>query len=147
MKKQHFPVPVLVRDRRDGESVIEENKDAIAAEMLLLASARITDIVSWDENGIVTVKPSAEVGAASLAALKKVTAITRTMGEGDNEVVEHRLEFEMHDKAGMLKTLAKGAGLLDRVKKPPGGGFKGITVTPPPEAEFVPAQPLKAKVE
>ena len=130
MRKNPFPVPVLPRVAREG-NVIEENKEAIAAEMLLLASARITDIVSWDENGVVTIKPSAEIGAASLAALKKVTAVTRTMGEGENEVVEHRVEFEMHDKAGMLKTLAKGAGLLDRVKKSNAPSVFGITVTPP----------------
>lgn len=136
--KPQFPRPVLYRK---GESnVIEENKEAIAAEMLLLASARITDIVSWDENGVVTIKPSAEVSAASLAALKKVTAITRTMGEGENEVIEHRVEFEMHDKAGMLKTLAKGAGLLERPKKSNAPAVFGITVTPPKQVkETVPA--------
>jgi hypothetical protein len=142
MRRSPFPVPKLTRDygpRKDTDDPIGDNKQAIAAELLMIGSARITDLITWDAEGIPTIKASEDVSPATLAAIRRVTYTKRVMGDPDNEVVEHKLEFEMHDKAGALKALAKAAGLMDRPKGKGGAGFKGITVTPPPEPEAVPS--------
>ena len=85
-----------ITKRLRGSSIIYDHRDELALELLGLASAKLTDVVSWD------------VPEHVKAAIKKVK-ITPT-AHGDI------MEFEMVDKVRVLQMLAKSAGLLDSEK-------------------------------
>ena len=75
--------------------------------MLQIASAKITDIVSW-ENGVSTLKDVKDINEAALNAIKRVK-ITPTK-QGDV------IDIEMVDKVRVMQMLAKSSGLLDQEK-------------------------------
>jgi hypothetical protein len=116
LKRPAFPIARRGFERKvepDGD-VLEENREAIAAELLMVASACITDVVRWDEKGRLSIKASSQVSSATLRAIKTVRAKTRIIPREDGDPIEeHTIEFEMHDKLGALRTLAKGAGLME----------------------------------
>jgi len=94
-------------DRLRGRSdVIAQNKEGIAQTLVDIARANLTDVVSWDSQGNVTVKASEDIPDAVAHAIKKLR-VTRSK-DGDPT-----LEIELHDKVSVLKVLAKSAGLLE----------------------------------
>lgn len=96
--------------RRLGRlEMIERNRDGIAAELLSLGLASVTDIVSWGDDGKLKIKASKDIPLASLKAIKKVKCTAETRGD----VTTHTIEFEMWDKVSALRVLARAAGLLD----------------------------------
>tara|TARA_R110000737_G_scaffold199911_1_gene219554 strand:- start:344 stop:781 length:438 start_codon:yes stop_codon:yes gene_type:complete len=97
-----------INKRLRGSSIIYDNRDELAIQLLGLASASVTDVVSWDDDGKVKVRAFKDVPDHVKAAIKKVK-ITPTQ-HGDI------LEFEMVDKVRVLQMLAKSAGLLDSEK-------------------------------
>lgn len=116
MRKPAFPLVRRVGFARDepqpDADVLEGNREAIAAELLMVASACITDVIRWDAEGRVAVKASNQVSAAALRAIRSVRAKTVVF----DDRTEHTVEFEMHDKLGALRVLAKGAGLMEAKK-------------------------------
>jgi hypothetical protein len=114
LKRPAFPIARRGFERKvepDGD-VLEENREAIAAELLMVASACITDVVRWDEKGRLSIRASSQVSSATLRAIRSVKAKTVVY----EDRTEHTIEFEMHDKLGALRTLAKGAGLMEARK-------------------------------
>lgn len=96
-----------LEDRLRGRSdVIANNKEGIAQTLVDLARANLTDVISWDSQGNVTVKASEDIPDAVASAIKKLR-VTRSK-DGDPT-----LEIELHDKVSVLKVLAKSAGLLE----------------------------------
>lgn len=146
MKTPRFPIVVKQsgsrREERARGTTLEDNKEAVLAEMLMIASARITEILQWDAAGRVRINPSADVPDAVLAAVRSVKAKTKVY----EDHVEHEIEFEMHDKAGMLRALAKGAGLLEPAKGGKRPGVIGIGAKFAPAEPPVPASPAAEKV-
>jgi|TARA_Y100000296_G_C5063066_1_gene200883 23S rRNA G2069 N7-methylase RlmK/C1962 C5-methylase RlmI len=108
---QKFGGVRALNNRLKGRSkVISENKEAVAAELVSMAMVNLTDIISWDEDGNVQVKPSAEISDEAIRAIKKVKITTRNFkGEGS----ETTLEVELYDKVRVLQILAKASGLLE----------------------------------
>jgi len=104
--KRFGGVRQLERRLRGRSAILAQNKEAVAAELLSMGMANLTDVISWDDKGRVTVKPSSEIDDAALRAIKKVK-VTYTR-DGDPT-----LELELHDKVRVLQTLAKATGLLD----------------------------------
>jgi 23S rRNA G2069 N7-methylase RlmK/C1962 C5-methylase RlmI len=100
-----------LNNRLKGRSpTIEQNKEAIAAELVSMAMVNLTDIVEWDEEGNVQVKPSMEISNEAIRAIKKIKVTTRNFqGEGS----ETTLDVELYDKVRVLQILAKAAGLLE----------------------------------
>ena len=75
--------------------------------MLQIASAKITDIVTW-ENGVTHLKDVKDISEGALNSIKKVK-ITPTKN-GDI------IEIDMVDKVRIMQLLAKSSGLLDQEK-------------------------------
>jgi len=92
-----------INRRIKGSDVIVDNRDALATELIHLGTSKITDILSWNDQGEVDVKASKDIPDYALSAIKKIRVLP---GDG--------LEVEMIDKVRVLQLLAKSAGLLDR---------------------------------
>ena len=109
-RKVPHPPPVMgeIRKRLRGSSIIYDNRDALAEEMLRLVSSKITDVVDI-EGGTVRLKDIDDIPEHALSAIKKIK-ITPTRN-GD------QVEVEMIDKVRVLQMLAKSAGLLDQEKE------------------------------
>ena len=101
-------VKALEKRLKGRSSVIAHNKEAVAQTLVDIASANLTDVVTWNDQGEVKVKSSADIPDATASAIKKIR-VTRSK---NNEPV---LELEMHDKVSVLKVLAKSAGLLEPI--------------------------------
>ena len=99
-------VKSLERRLRGRNDVIMQNKDAVSQALLDIASANLTDVITWDEAGNVRVKASAEIPDHVARAIKKIRVSKSDKGEPT-------LELEMHDKISVLRVLAKSAGLLE----------------------------------
>ena len=109
-RKVPHPPPVMgeIRKRLRGSSIIYDNRDALAEEMLRLAGSKITDVVDI-EDGTVRLKDIDDIPEHALSAIKKIK-ITPTRN-GD------QVEVELIDKVRVLQMLAKSAGLLDQEKE------------------------------
>ena len=109
-RKVPHPPPVMgeIRKRLRGTSIIYDNRDALAEEMLRLAGSKITDVVDI-EGGTMRLKDIDDIPEHALSAIKKIK-ITPTRN-GD------QVEVELIDKVRVLQMLAKSAGLLDQEKE------------------------------
>ena len=95
-----------VQRRLERSATIMANKEAVAYALLCMANTKITDIMTWDEHGNVTVKRSSDIPEHALLAIKNIKV--RPDKDGVNT-----LEIELYDKVGVLRLLAKASGLLD----------------------------------
>tara|TARA_A100001011_G_C14305649_1_gene842979 strand:- start:1667 stop:2086 length:420 start_codon:yes stop_codon:yes gene_type:complete len=95
-----------VSKKLKGSDVIFENRENLAEALIKLGSAKITDIMTWNEEGDIFIKKPEDISETALQSIKKIKAIPR----GDK--VE--FEIEMIDKVRILQLLAKSSGLLDR---------------------------------
>ena len=101
-------VRALEKRLRGRSEVIAHNKEAVAQTLVDIASANLTDVISWDDKGDVKVKASSDIPESAAAAIKRIR-VTRSKSGNPT------LELEMHDKIGSLKVLAKSAGLLEPI--------------------------------
>lgn len=88
--------------RLKGSDLIFENREAIAAELMGLGSANITDVMTWDKEGNVRVKEPDEIPPNALSAIKRI------------RVINGGIDIEMVDKVRVFQMLSKGAGILDK---------------------------------
>lgn len=95
-----------VQRRLERSTTIMANKEAVAYALLSMANTKLTDIMTWDEHGNVTVKRSSDIPEHALNAIKNVRV--RTDKDGVST-----LEIELYDKVAVLRLLAKASGLLD----------------------------------
>ena len=109
-RKVPHPPPVMgeIRKRLRGSSIIYDNRDALAEEMLRLAGSKITDVVDI-EGGTVRLKDIDDIPDHALSAIKKIKITPTRNGE--------QVEVELIDKVRVLQMLAKSAGLLDQEKE------------------------------
>ena len=98
-----------INKRIRGSKIIYENRDDVAMELMRLGSAKITDVIDWDDQGNVNVKPIEEIPDNALTAIKKIKVTPSAKGD--------ILKVEMIDKVRVLQLLAKSAGLLDAEKE------------------------------
>ncbi len=96
----------VVQRRIKKSEVIEHNKENVAQELIDLATVSIDDIVYWDDQGNVGVKDPKNIPRAAIKAIKKIKVTPTKAGP--------QLEVELHDKVSVLRTLAKGSGLLEQ---------------------------------
>ena len=99
----------LVKRKVGGSDVIFDNRDKLAQELINLSTAKISDVMSWDAEGNITVKPSADIPDSVLTAIKKIRIVPTPDGR-------NAIDIEMIDKVRVLQTLAKASGLLDQDK-------------------------------
>ena len=95
-----------VQRRLERSQTIIENREAVAYSLLCMANTKITDILTWDEEGNVNVKAASAIPDHALQAIKNIKV---TKGKDGAST----LEVELYDKVGVLRLLAKASGLLD----------------------------------
>jgi hypothetical protein len=95
-----------VQRRLERSATIVENREAVAYSLLCMANTKITDILTWDEEGNVKVKAASNIPDHALQAIKNIRV---TKGKDGAQT----LEVELYDKVGVLRLLAKASGLLD----------------------------------
>ena len=83
----------------------DDEKEAVKHELSTIAASDITEVMSWDEMGRVTLKDAKDVPLQTRKAIKKVKVTPTRMGNA--------IEVEMHDKVSALRMLAKHHGLLE----------------------------------
>lgn len=109
---------VRMVQRRIGRSeTLYQNKEVVAAELLMVATSNITDIVNLDGS----LKPLDEIPEHALRAIKKITP------------TKDGVTIEMHDKVATLRVLAKAAGLLDAEANQEKPSIVGINMRGPIE--------------
>lgn len=92
--------------RMERSATITENREAIAFSLLCMANTKITDIMTWDEDGNVKIKAASQIPDHALQAIKNI----KIRREKDGS---QTLDVELYDKVGVLRLLAKASGLLD----------------------------------
>ena len=98
-----------VKRKVGGSDVIFDNRDKLAQELINLSTAKISDVLSWDEEGNIKVKPSADIPDSVLTAIKKSMIVPTADGK-------NAIDIELIDKVSVLRTLARASGLLDQDK-------------------------------
>ena len=95
-----------IQRRLERSATIVENREAVAFSLLSMANTKITDIMTWDEDGNVKVKAASDIPDHALQAIKNIKV---TRGKDGAQT----LDIELYDKVGVLRLLAKASGLLD----------------------------------
>jgi len=95
-----------IQKRVERSDTLVQNREAVAYTLLCMANTKITDIMTWDAAGNITVKPADQIPEHALQAIKTIKQ--RTDKEGNSY-----LDIELFDKVGVLRLLAKASGLLD----------------------------------
>ncbi len=109
---------VRMVQRRIGRSeTLHQHKEAVAAELIALGTANITDIVNLDG----TIKDFDDIPEHALRAIKKISV------RGDDVTIE------MHDKVSVLRVLAKASGMLDQEQNEDKPSIVGINIKGPDE--------------
>jgi len=91
--------------RRSLASDSDDKRNAVLGEIEAIGSAAITDVLSWDSYGNVTVKNSNDLPLHVQKSIKKVKVTPTKDGNA--------IEVEMHDKISALRLLSKHHGLLE----------------------------------
>ena len=109
-------------------ATLEANKEAVSYALLSMAHTKLTDIMSCDSQGNITVKPSNEIPEHALQAIKSIKCNTRTDKDGNSY---NTLDIELFDKVGVLRLLAKASGLLDSPQDSDKPSVIGINIRTP----------------
>lgn len=112
------------RHRLEHSTTISKNREGIAQEIIGLAAASITDVVSWDSDGNIKVKSSKQLTEYAARSIKKIRTYTDKDGN-------RQIDLEMHDKVAMLRLLAKAAGLLEQQESQDRPSVIGINIRAP----------------
>jgi hypothetical protein len=96
----------IVQKRIQKSEILDHSKDAVAQELIDIATSSIDEIIDWDSSGYVRVKSPDEISNKAIKAIKKIKMTPTKEGP--------QLEVELHDKVSVLRTLAKATGMLDK---------------------------------
>lgn len=113
-----------IQRRLERSATIVENREAVAFSLLSMANTKITDILTWDEDGNVKVKAASAIPDHALQAIKNIKV---TKGKDGAQT----LDIELYDKIGVLRLLAKASGLLDNPDDGDKPSVIGINVQAP----------------
>ena len=113
-----------IERRLERSATLAGNREAVAYALLCMANTKISDIMTWDEQGNVTVKAAHQIPEHALTAIK---SIKQKVDRDGNST----LEIELYDKVGVLRILAKASGLLDSPDESDKPSVIGITVQAP----------------
>lgn len=96
----------IVQKRIQKSEILDHSKDAVAQELVDIATSSIDEIIDWDSSGYVRVKSPDEISNKAIKAIKKIKMTPTKEGP--------QLEVELHDKVSVLRTLAKATGMLEK---------------------------------
>jgi hypothetical protein len=130
VNKKASPLPSLknwggvrtVTQRVKRSQTLAENKEAVAYSLLCMANTKITDIVEWDDDLNIKIKPMEEIPDSAKQAIKTI----RKNAKGE-------IEVELYDKVQVLRLMAKASGLLDSNQDEDKPSVIGINVKAPVE--------------
>lgn len=113
-----------IERRLERSTTLAGNREAVAYALLCMANTKISDIMTWDESGNVTVKAAHQIPEHALTAIK---SIKQKVDRDGNST----LEIELYDKVGVLRILAKASGLLDNPEESDKPSVIGINIKSP----------------
>ena len=113
----------IVQKRIQKSEILDHSKDAVAQELVDIATSSIDEIIDWDSSGYVRVKSPEEISNKAIKAIKKIKMTPTKEGP--------QLEVELHDKVSVLRTLAKATGMLDKQDDMDKPSVVGITMHGP----------------
>lgn len=113
-----------IERRLERSTTLAGNREAVAYALLCMANTKISDIMTWDEGGNVTVKAVHQIPEHALTAIK---SIKQKVDRDGNST----LEIELYDKVGVLRILAKASGLLDNPDESDKPSVIGINIKSP----------------
>ena len=106
-----------------------DEREGVKQELATLATSDITEVMSWDEQGRVTLKDAKDVPLSTRRAIKKVKVTPTRMGNA--------IEVEMHDKVSALRMLSQHHGLLTPgLEKSDRPSVIGINMTGPVVTDY-----------
>lgn len=114
-----------IERRLERSATLAGNKEAVSYALLCMANTKLTDILTWDASGNVTVKPSNQIPEHALMSIKNIKSKVDRDGVAT-------LEVELYDKVGVLRILAKASGLLDNPDESDKPSVIGINIKSPP---------------
>jgi hypothetical protein len=95
------------------QSDVQIDQNRLIRETNALAYSSLTDVIRWDADGNIRLRPADEIPREVAVAIKKIRSTTRVIPRPDDEPIrETKIEVEMHDKKGALDLQAKIAGLM-----------------------------------
>ena len=120
-RKQNPPIgrfggAEIVKRNLGRSETLYQNKEVVAAELIAIGTARITDIVDFATGDM---KPLDQIPDYALASIKKITASPNGMS------------IELFDKVSVLRILAKATGMLDMEKNQDKPSIVGINMKGP----------------
>ena len=65
-----------IQRRLERSNTLIQNREAVSYALLCMANTKITDIMTWDEDGNVKVKAAHQIPEAALQSIKKVSVRT-----------------------------------------------------------------------
>jgi len=124
--KTKKPIPSLagyggvrsLQKKLERSTTLQQNREAVSYSLLCMANTKLTDIMEWDEQGNIKVKPSKDIPDHALQAIKSIKSNTKT-------------DIELWDKVGVLRLLAKASGLLDNPEESDKPSVLGINIRAP----------------
>ena len=96
----------VVQRRIQKSEILDHSKDAVAQELVDIATSSIDEIIDWDSSGYVRVKTPEEISNKAIKAIKKIRMTPTKEGP--------QIEVELHDKVSVLRVLAKATGMLEK---------------------------------
>ena len=117
-----------MHQRLKRSETLIQNREAVSYALLSMANTKLTDIMSWDDQGNIQVKPSDQIPEHALHAIKSIKVNERTDKNGE---VQRTLDIELFDKVGVLRLLAKASGLLDNNNDEERPSVIGINIQSP----------------
>jgi hypothetical protein len=123
----------IVQKRIQKSEELEHHKDAVAQELIDIATSSIDEIIDWDSSGYVRVKSPDEISNKAIKAIKKIKMTPTKEGP--------QLEVELHDKVSVLRVLAKATGMLEKQEDMDKPSVVGI-VMHGPEQPIIDVEPV-----
>ena len=128
VKNKNKPIPSLsgyggiraLQKNLERSTTIAANREAVAYSLLCMANTKITDVMTWDDDGNVTVKASKDIPESALQSIKSIKIDKDGM-----------IAIEFWDKVQTLRLLAKASGLLDNPDESDKPSVIGINVKAP----------------
>ena len=127
-KNKSKPIPSLagyggvksLQKNLERSTTIAANREAVAYSLLCMANTKITDVMTWDDQGNVKVRASKDIPEAALQSIKSIKIDKDGM-----------ISVEFWDKVQTLRLLAKASGLLDNPDESDKPSVIGINIKAP----------------
>jgi|TARA_R110000823_G_scaffold266201_2_gene385991 hypothetical protein len=128
IKNKNKPIPSLagyggvksLQKNLEKSTTLAANREAVAYSLLCMANTKITDVMTWDDQGNVKVKASKDIPEHALQSIKSIKIDKDGM-----------ITLEFWDKVQTLRLLAKASGLLDNPEESDKPSVIGINVKAP----------------